>query len=371
MKGKITHRWPTLPRIQHRERGIELVASPNLLLQFSRFARTAANNYFGKSAKNPPAHQPIRDSGLGGQRIAANQPFTSDRPTPDRLYPQAPRIPGRCRPVKEKLAEPRRLAYTAGWTSPLARVSSRRCGSCDRSRRRETAAQRKMRPIFMVRNGGDAAVGYCFASPVLVGGNGRRCPDTVGGRSAGAAPMASARGSPVGRIEGSRRLFPVRAQSDSRGLGAAGRAGAATDSRGHGIVANAHADARQGGRAWAGRSWRLHGGEGLFPKFSGSLRDRQSLSAQGQGGPAARRALSARTLAQGPIHRLRTGGNAQTNRARRRTLRGRWTIAVASPLRAVGSHGRGRVSLRHAGLCRQRANPVGSSRIDSPCSGRT
>ena len=45
---------------------------------------------------------------------------------------------------------------------------------------------------------------------------------------------------------------------------------------------------------------------------------------------------------------------------RRRAVRRRRPLAAASPLRAVGPHGGGRVSLRHAGLCRQRADSVRS-----------
>ena len=93
--------------------------------------------------------------------------------------------------------------------------------------------------------------------------------------------------------------FPFEPQSQLPRLGPAGRAGAAADSGGHGIVAHAHGDARSGGRARADRSRRLHGRESLFPKFSRSLRHRQSLSAQRQNGPASWRALSARTLAGG------------------------------------------------------------------------
>ncbi len=136
------------------------------------------------------------------------------------------------------------------------------------------------------------------------------------------------------------------------------REGQTADPRGDRPLAHAGPHPRQRGRSRADRSGRLHGRESLSAKFPRPFRDRQSLPPQGEDGPAARNLVSARTLARRAVLRRGSGRNPQADRPGRRAIRRRRPLAVAIALRATGPDGRGRVSLRHAGLCRQRADPV-------------
>ena len=100
--------------------------------------------------------------------------------------------------------------------------------------------------------------------------------------------------------------------------------------------------------------------KGLLRELSRLLRHGQPVSAQGQVGQIAGRALPARALGQRPVLRRGRGRRAQADRARRRAVRGRRPQPAAGPLRATGPHGLRRVPLRHDRLCRQRADLPGS-----------